>query len=346
MIRELITVSDDPLHWNVKTNMSTVELFYCRTCGANIRPDHVAQHQSDCKARYGDKTKSRQPIRVRPATPAKVPCTSGRPNVTGVPNREIVECPLCAVNVRMDRLDSHIERVHTSNEEERTQPPGEYVRCPECMVFLHADRLESHVAKMHSPLVESATQRQLDFLVCPHCPIKVRADRLDSHVSRIHPGAGTETKPEKLTKCPRCTAKLHPARLQSHLEDVHTIGLGRESKLDFADILCPRCHKVFPSACFDAHAIKCPSPKTANRVGAQRPALMRKKSLALSLEAPKPKPRTGYVRCQICGCTMDGSQLRSHCQNAHGGSVAAGDRRTMQNKFERSLIPGGLASGH
>lgn len=76
---------------------------------------------------------------------------------------EMVQCPQCASQVRKDRLNKHLARAHSKQQNTQplllsgNQPPiikpaakPSYDNCPHCHVLLPATQLNEHIAKFHS----------------------------------------------------------------------------------------------------------------------------------------------------------------------------------------------------
>ena len=175
---------------------------------------------------------------------------------------------------------------------------------------------------------------------CPFCTVRLPPDRLDSHIRVLHPTEiqdranmhdgrtlvflpSAKSDPtladenaegrQKLDRCPECDADLPHSQLAEHLRNRHAVGLGMADVSKFKWIWCPRCCKLIKSSDLLSHAIKMHDPWRAESDHA----------LALGLKR---------VKIKAVAIAQDKKVVRSR-------------KRSLQQRFERNLIQGGLASG-
>ncbi len=131
--------------------------------------------------------------------------------------RELVECPHCRQNIRLDRLDRHTKKVHNiaSGAKKIISVPqqntisSEFVKCPQCGQKMHQSRLERHIAEDHngankpSRKVASALRRapgNQGLVKCPHCAAFVKVHNLERHIRKNHSENTANTEPRKNKK--------------------------------------------------------------------------------------------------------------------------------------------------
>jgi hypothetical protein len=117
-------------------------------------------------------------------------------------NSMLVRCTQCACQVRLNRFQKHIEKVHQEPKKieskvKTTTPKPEVSleQCPKCHSKVRQDRLQKHLKK-HSEQSEILNQKGKSELStdniknplqkCPECHYKIRMDGLFQHLEKVH----------------------------------------------------------------------------------------------------------------------------------------------------------------
>ncbi len=74
---------------------------------------------------------------------------------------ETTQCPTCGVTVRTDRLQRHIQRVHTVAGRSRDAQSENLIRCPKCNMKIRKGLFENHLRIIH---VSLSTQERSNIL--------------------------------------------------------------------------------------------------------------------------------------------------------------------------------------
>jgi len=142
------------------------------------------------------------------------------------PKLLLIQCEVCGVPVRSDRLARHMEKWHGSISglhPVSTQPTHPLVQCEVCDVLVRDDQLARHMGKWHAnisdlDLVSAPPKRPL--VQCKVCGALVSDDRLARHMTEWHAGTQAE---RHLIQCEVCGVPVRRDKLAKHRNKAHRI---------------------------------------------------------------------------------------------------------------------------
>jgi len=260
-------------------------------------------------------------------------------------------------------------------------PPG-YTRCPHCANQIRDDRLEKHVRKVHrhlSPVTVSTTRSATSgksrpnqhTIVCPYCGEELPKGEMANHQRTAHrPSRVTSEITERIAKtdpvaiCPYCRLKMLTSQLKDHLVIHEGSGNFSIQEKRLPKVTLEDFHKPDPSQrgfwyrdsegelCFGGPTESQESNSPAeNELPVNQATQGRQKTSApkntspgtASAKTPTPGPqKTNLTQCPICKIKVEKERFRSHVLEHPGITTCPACHRPAKEE----ALSGHMASSH
>jgi hypothetical protein len=150
---------------------NTAQLVRCPHCNCNVKQSKLAGHIARVHPMTRALVADGGPVPSK--APASLANASGK--VTPAPQKStstlsnLVKCPICAVDVRSDRLEKHKLKVHNQSSptpliSSKQLQTAKWVLCPTCGVRMKPGELTTHLTKAHHQSSTTKASRQPNSL--------------------------------------------------------------------------------------------------------------------------------------------------------------------------------------